>query len=114
MESAEVELTRRGMWIQCVLVGALWGLTNALMRKADAGYTKHEGNALLNVLRNWRWLIAFGLNQSASVLFYITLTGTDLSVAVPVCQGMTLIFNVIGAWALGEPFEGDWRCGFIR
>jgi hypothetical protein len=96
-----------GMWLQCVLVGAVWGFTNALMRLADTNYTKMEGNALKTLLLNWRWVLAFLANQSGSVLFYYTLRDSDLSLAVPVCQATTLMFNLIGAKVLGERFEGD-------
>ena len=98
------------MWLQCILVGAVWGLTNALMRQADASYTKQEGNFFLNLVRNWRWILAFLANQSGSILFYITLKDADLSLAVPVCQATTLLFNLIGSFFFGERLSGDLKC----
>ena len=103
------------MWIQCIFVGAVWGLTNALMKNADASYTVHDkGNAMINLIKNWRWILAFLANQSGSILFYMTLRDADLSVAVPVCQATTLLFNIIGAFLFGERFDGDPKCKLMR
>lgn len=98
------------MWLQCVAVGAVWGLTNAWMKQADARYSKKESDHILvNLITNWQWLLAFAANQSGSVLFYLTLRDADLSFAVPVCQATTLMFTTLGAVLLGEGLPGDLR-----
>ena len=98
-----------------MLVGAVWGLTNAWMKLADASYTRKEGaNELMTLLMNWRWVLAFLSNQMGSILFYLTLKDADLSMAVPTCQATTLVFTVVGAVLMGEQFEGDVRCMFSK
>jgi uncharacterized membrane protein len=93
------------IWIQCVGVGAIWGFTNALMKRVDDTYSKNNG-----LLRNWRWFLAFGFNQFGSLLFYMTLQDADLSLVVPICQVTTLACTTCTAWLLGEKFEGDATC----
>ena len=81
------------------------------MRLADARYVRSEtDNSLKSMLLNWRWVLAFLANQSGSLLFYVILKEADLSVAVPVTQATTLVFTVLGAILLGEPFGGNIPC----
>ena len=103
------------MWIQCLLVGAVWGITNALMKIVDSTYTNSVGeknlfNFFSNLLSNWRWVLAFLFNQIGSLLFYVTLKDADLSLAVPVCQVTTLLFTILGSFLFGERFTGNIKC----
>ena len=45
------------------------------------------------------------LNQSGSLLFFLSLRTLDVSVAVPVANGTTFIVTAAVAFALGEQIE---------
>jgi uncharacterized membrane protein len=47
------------------------------------------------------WL-AFLLNQSGSILFYYSLANSDISLAVPICNGLALLFSIATSHLLGE------------
>jgi uncharacterized membrane protein len=101
-----------------VLVGALWGCTNPLLRRgsSQAGSAmKQEVNAdksnsettsaIQSTLSKFRqvsvWL-PFALNQAGSLVYYITLSSSDLSLAVPICNALALLFSIVSSYALGE------------
>jgi uncharacterized membrane protein len=42
------------------------------------------------------------LNQSGSVIYFLTLQSADLSLAVPVANSLTFVFTAISGWILGE------------
>ena len=105
-----------------VLVGALWGCTNPFLRKgaaevkrstnnkddanadADADVTStttEQHNPLLQTIRssvvkflNIRVWLPYALNQFGSVLFYLALSRSDLMLAVPICNGLSLVFSL--------------------
>jgi drug/metabolite transporter (DMT)-like permease len=47
------------------------------------------------------WL-PYLLNQSGSILYYKVLAETDLTLAVPICNSLTLLFSIITSIILGE------------
>ncbi|NXT27323.1 TM234 protein, partial [Syrrhaptes paradoxus] len=51
-------------------------------------------------------LVPFLLNQSGSLLFYLTLASADLSLAVPLCNSLALIVTVVTGRMLGEDIGG--------
>jgi multidrug transporter EmrE-like cation transporter len=51
------------------------------------------------------WL-PYVVNQSGSILYYVTLSQTDISIAVPVCNALSLVFSIWTSWfVLKEPIE---------
>ena len=51
------------------------------------------------------WL-PYVVNQSGSLLFYVTLSQTDISIAVPACNALSLVFSIGTSWfVLKEPIE---------
>jgi Putative transmembrane family 234 len=105
-----------------VLVGALWGCTNPLLRMGDADLSKEQDDGtrktkdtsfLVRQLSKFRhisvWL-PYALNQAGSGLFYFTLSQTELSRAVPACNALALVFSVITSWfVVGERSENPIR-----
>ncbi|KFP00121.1 Transmembrane protein 234 [Calypte anna] len=47
------------------------------------------------------------LNQGGSLLFYLTLASTDLSLAVPLCNSLALVVTVVTGRMLGEDIGGQ-------
>lgn len=98
--------------ISLVLVGAFWGCTNPLMRQGsqEVTATKQENNT------SWfsKWLsvrvwLPYALNQSGSLLFYYTLGHSDLSLAVPICNGLALVFSIVTSYWIGERTDDPWK-----
>uniref|UniRef100_A0A7R9W2L4 Transmembrane protein 234 n=1 Tax=Pseudictyota dubia TaxID=2749911 RepID=A0A7R9W2L4_9STRA len=135
--------------LSAILVGALWGCTNPLLRRGSAeakrkdeeaaeGATRKkeekeekeeeevdaskrqsaEGGIISVVRSGLRSLLSFRrlsvllpylLNQSGSLLFYKLLATSDLTVSVPVCNALALLFSVVTSFALGERVDSVWR-----
>lgn len=49
-----------------------------------------------------QYILPFILNQCGSVLYFLTLQSTDISLAVPVSNSLTFVFTAITGWFLGE------------
>ena len=121
-------LTNISTWI---LVGALWGCTNPLLRK---GFTKSETNRCqleapttqqhvnlgskifkaLSTFRYTRVWLPYLLNQSGSILYYKVLADSNLTLAVPICNSLTLLFiDVIQLGIIGEAKMQPVYCGTL-
>ena len=101
-----------------MLVGALWGCTNPLLREGtstaekESGIQENKSNteralikwiaSSLRMFLNVRVWLPYLLNQSGSVLFYYTLANSDLSLAVPICNGLSLVFSIVTSYLVGE------------
>lgn len=95
-----------------LLVGALWGCTNPLIKKGtdDDNKTDTSGNdtffvSSLKTFLNVRVWFPYLLNQLGSVVFYLLLATSDMSMTVPTCNALALIFSIFTSLALGEKFE---------
>ncbi|NXG26230.1 TM234 protein, partial [Grallaria varia] len=51
-------------------------------------------------------VVPFLLNQGGSLLFYLTLASTDLSLAVPLCNSLALVVTLVAGRILGEDLGG--------
>ncbi|KFP61384.1 Transmembrane protein 234 [Cariama cristata] len=51
-------------------------------------------------------MVPFLLNQGGSLLFYLTLSSADLSLAVPLCNSLALIVTLVTGRILGEDIGG--------
>ena len=56
----------------------------------------------IRLLKNWKFLIPFGLNQFGSLLYYYSMGQYPISIAVTVVNALTLIITTITSYALGE------------
>lgn len=58
----------------------------------------------------------FLLNQCGSVLYFLTLQSTDLSLAVPVSNSLTFVFTAITGWFLGEEkvHKSKYSCHYFQ
>ncbi|MBN3305216.1 TM234 protein, partial [Amia calva] len=95
-------------------VAALWGGTNPFLKKGTEGIERVEkGNIALQVIAeikflflNIKYLVPFLFNQSGSLVYYLTLARTDLSLAVPVTNSLTFLFTLLTGRLLGEEIGG--------
>ena len=54
---------------------------------------------------NVRVWLPYALNQSGSILFYLVLSRSDLTLAVPICNALSLVFSIVTSFALGESVD---------
>ena len=108
--------------LSAVLVGAVWGCTNPFLRKGatndeniggqsmdgkptDERSSQSENQSMVQSLLRFRrvrvWL-PYLLNQSGSILYYKLLATSDLSLSVPVCNALALVFSSATSFLLGE------------
>lgn len=101
--------------LSLILVGALWGCTNPLLRQGavDVDSTTETNNfwsdefcssirSFLVKLKNIRVWLPYVINQSGSLMYYIALANSDLSLAVPICNALALVFSILASLLLGE------------
>ncbi|KPP57823.1 hypothetical protein Z043_124413, partial [Scleropages formosus] len=60
------------------------------------------------------YLVPFLLNQSGSLIYYLTLASADLSLAVPLTNSLTFLFTLLGGALLGEDPERRSPCWASR
>ncbi|KAA8582103.1 transmembrane protein 234 [Etheostoma spectabile] len=101
--------------LSLLLVSVLWGCTNPFLKKGTEGIenVQHNNNRVSQLLAevkflflNIKYLVPFLLNQSGSLVYYYTLSTTDLSLAVPVANSLTFLCTLLTGKLLGEEFGG--------
>ncbi|TDG98928.1 hypothetical protein EPR50_G00205530 [Perca flavescens] len=105
--------------LSLLLVSVLWGCTNPFLKKGTEGIenVQHNNNNNNNrvsqllaevkfLFLNIKYLVPFLLNQSGSLVYYYTLSTTDLSLAVPVANSLTFLCTLLTGKLLGEEFGG--------
>jgi drug/metabolite transporter (DMT)-like permease len=93
-----------------LLVGALWGCTNPLMRKASKNPRSDvsESNVSnpiiksISKLANIKIWLPYAVNQLGSLLYYKLLASSRLTVSVPICNATAMAFSCITSLWLGE------------
>jgi Putative transmembrane family 234 len=98
-----------------VVVGAFWGCTNPLLLRGSnevVSSSKKNCNSerptLLEQLTKFRYVavwLPYVLNQCGSLVFYLTLSQTGLSLAGPACNALALVFSVATSWYIGESIQ---------
>ena len=114
--------------LSAVLVGAVWGCTNPFLRRGSANDDEADGGSSRNgaedadqpdtnvnsnnnnksilqsllIFRRVGVWLPYLLNQSGSILYYKLLATSDLSLSVPVCNALALVFSSATSFILGE------------
>ncbi|KAL0112050.1 hypothetical protein PUN28_013343 [Cardiocondyla obscurior] len=96
--------------IYLFLVAILWGTTNPFMRKGARGLEDVKGASFYEqffkeiafLVTKLNYILPFLVNQCGSILYFLTLESTDLSLAVPVSNSLSFVFTAITSWFLGE------------
>ncbi|PRP87926.1 hypothetical protein PROFUN_02663 [Planoprotostelium fungivorum] len=101
------------LWM--VAVALVWGATNPLMKIGSRGVSRVAASSQGNVVSKfanemkylftqWRYIGAFLLNQSGSILFYYTLSNNEISMVVPITNSLTFLFTTVSShYILNEP-----------
>jgi len=96
------------VWL--LIVGAMWGCTNPLIKRGGEGVSKIKKASKVNqflaenwfLLSRWQYVIPFAINLSGSVMYYLALGNSDISFVVPVTNSITFLFTTFTSKLLGE------------
>lgn len=89
-----------GLLVPLLAVGIIWGVTNVLMKRGSAGINdlpKKEGHIaavvqeMIYLLTTPLYVLSFLGNMCGSVLFYYTLSQSDVSLVGPIANALTFI-----------------------
>uniref|UniRef100_A0A7S2XTA2 EamA domain-containing protein n=1 Tax=Attheya septentrionalis TaxID=420275 RepID=A0A7S2XTA2_9STRA len=117
--------------LSLLLVGAVWGCTNPFLRRGaveggsegsqstdnratpedisqDGGRFRSILRSLSRFLRVGVWF-PYALNQCGSLLYYKLLATEDLTLSVPICNALALLFSSFTSYALGERVDKPYR-----
>jgi len=95
-----------------LLIGTslVWGVTNPLIKNKGVFIiterkTSIFGNLfgrIFSLFLNWKIVLPIAVNQLGSILFFMCIKYTAVSIAVPVVNSLTLVFTTITSTFLGE------------
>ena len=94
-----------------LLISICWGATNPFLKKAMVGIDQikieHPGFLTTKFyeflfLLKPGFIIPLFINLSGSTVFYYMLSNLDLTLVVPVVNGMSLLSTSLIGWILGE------------
>lgn len=109
-------------WINYLLVSLVWGCTDPFLKRGSQGIeTVQTDNRLLKIALQFKWLllnyqftIPFLVNQLGSLLYYFVVAQSDISIAVPVINSLTLIVTTITGSLIGERVQSMKKyCGML-
>ncbi|XP_044093614.1 transmembrane protein 234 [Neovison vison] len=103
-----------GQVLALVLVAALWGGTQPLLKRASSRlqqvrertWARQLLQEMKTLFLNTEYLMPFFLNQCGSLLYYLTLASADLTLAVPISNSLAIVFTLIVGKFLGEDIGG--------
>lgn len=105
-----------------VSVALVWGITNPLLKKGSVGIEKIKRPGRLRQLLaelkflalRWQYLVPFLVNQTGSVLYYLTIGQADISLAVPITNSLTFLVTCVAGRLMGEKPLSVWTyCGLV-
>uniref|UniRef100_A0A1X7V2X9 EamA domain-containing protein n=1 Tax=Amphimedon queenslandica TaxID=400682 RepID=A0A1X7V2X9_AMPQE len=106
------------------LVALVWGCTDPLLKRGSHGMDSvvTSSNRILSILLQLKWLLLnyqftlpFIINQTGSILYYIVVAQSDISVAVPIINSLKLVVTALVGWlVLGERVQSiSTYCGML-
>ena len=104
-----------------VVVALLWGATNPFLKRGSQNLLQiKETSKVQQYLSEWKYmltrpsyLVPFLLNQGGSLVYYVALSKSELSVAVPLTNSLTLLFTLLSGIALGEKIRRKALLGMV-
>ncbi|KND03917.1 uncharacterized protein SPPG_01368 [Spizellomyces punctatus DAOM BR117] len=97
-----------------IAVALCWGFTNPFIKRGSKGledvtrqykqspWWKRQTAELYYLLTRWQYIIPLVINLSGSAVYYKTLGESDLSIAVPIANSLTLALTILAGVFLGE------------
>ena len=104
-----------------VLVGLMWGATNPLLKRGSKGIedVKHQNRVWQFLLEmkflvlNWKYMLPFAVNQLGAVVYYVTISTADITLAVPLTNSLTFLFTTLFGLLLGEHISPHTIAGVV-
>lgn len=105
------------LWEALCMIGVsmVWGCSNPFLKHGSEGIQRVRGSIWSTyqiLLELWfpatrcSYTVLFLINQSGSVLYYLTVAKMDLSLAVPIINLLTVLFTTLVGLLLGEKLRG--------
>ncbi|KAK9715367.1 hypothetical protein RND81_06G160300 [Saponaria officinalis] len=102
-----------------IIVGLIWGTTNAFMKKGATKFdtespkSKSPQNGtivsllknVINLILTWQYSLPLLINLSASATFFALIGHTPISLAVPVTNATTFCATAVVGFLLGEDIQ---------
>ncbi|CAH2005536.1 unnamed protein product [Acanthoscelides obtectus] len=96
--------------VSLIAVGFCWGGTNPIIRRNSKNIVKVEASSAIGqffldlkyLATNIWYVLPWLVNQSGSVIYFLTLQSTDLTLSVPLANSLTFVFTAIVSWILEE------------
>ncbi|KAJ9084490.1 hypothetical protein DSO57_1023810 [Entomophthora muscae] len=98
-----------------LLVAVCWGLTNPFIKSGSRGVTEvkasrpgwvHQTLAEYKYLfSQWKYVLPLLLNLSGSMVYYYTLGNSEISLAVPITNSLSLLFTLLGGFLFNEKVQ---------
>ncbi|CRG93702.1 conserved Plasmodium protein, unknown function [Plasmodium gallinaceum] len=84
-------------FILYLVIGFLWGCTNAYMKKGckDENTEKNIIKDIISIFKNLNIIIPYILNQIGSLLYYYLLSESDISLVMPLSNASSFFFTYI-------------------
>ena len=95
-------------------VALIWGCSNPFLKRGSEGVQRVRGKNWIHQLllelhflvTHCQYTVPFLVNQSGSVLYYLTVAKVDMSLAVPIVNSLTVFFTTTVGLMLGESVRG--------
>ena len=107
-----MDIPRDILWqtLSFLAVALVWGVTNPLLKKGSVGVDNIQCSGRLHQLLSelwflalrWQYAVPFLINQSGSVLYYLTIGQADISLAVPITNSLTFLVTSVAGRLMGE------------
>ena len=95
-------------------VALVWGCSNPFLKHGSEGVQRVHGNNWVHqvllelqfLVTHCQYTLPFLVNQSGSILYYLTVAKLDISLAVPIVNSLTVLFTIVVGLMLGERVRG--------
>lgn len=100
------------MILSIICIAFLWGITNPFIKRGSKGINaipRTDNNKLVSLFNEFKFLLtnpiyisSLSINLLGSLLFYYSLSKSDISLVVPICNTLTFLITSITGRILGE------------
>lgn len=91
------EITEIWASLALILTGVIWGTTNSALdfKVAKKMEPKKGESLILHLLRNWKFLVIFGLNQIGSLMFVYFIRCVEMAKGSTIANGISLLVSYV-------------------
>jgi energy-converting hydrogenase Eha subunit C len=91
------EITEEIACIGLIVAGVIWGVTNSALdfKIAKKMEPKKGESLILKLLKNWKFLFIFGLNQIGSIMFVVFIRYVEMAKGSTIANGISLLVSYL-------------------